>query len=283
MRKRLPVVPLQPGWVVVDGMPMYHSMALDAPAGAPTLVHVHGFGISGTYLERTAALLAPKYTTYVPDLPGMGRSMRPRPPLDLQGLAEALIHYLDAVGVEQATFVGNSLGCPIIIEVASSFPERIERAVLVSPAGGPNNQPMGRAIRQMMFDAPREPVGLLPIAVGDYLRFGFIQGWDLFKSMTAYPTLDRLRNLVVPTLVIAGVRDPLLKIERVHVFSGLPHVDAVSVTGAHALNFSHPETISGMIDAFMRGAPYVAPSGSTDSVVVLEIPEETPERDPTSD
>ena len=50
---------------------------------ADAIVHVHGFGISGTYLEPTAALLAPRHRTYVPDLPGMGRSMRPDRPLDL--------------------------------------------------------------------------------------------------------------------------------------------------------------------------------------------------------
>jgi pimeloyl-ACP methyl ester carboxylesterase len=252
---------------------MYHRVALDAPADAPTLVHVHGFGISGTYLERTAALLAPRYRTYVPDLPGMGRSTRPESPLDLPGLARALIEYCDAVGIERATFVGNSLGCPVIIEIESAFPDRIERAVLVSPAGGPNNQPMGRAIRQMVFDAPREPLGLLPIAVGDYLHFGLLQGWGLFKAMIAYPTLDRLRNLVVPTLVIAGLRDPLVNIDRVHVFSGLPQVDVVAVTGAHALNFSHPELIAGLIEQFMQGRPYAPPPGSEDSVVVLDIPD----------
>jgi pimeloyl-ACP methyl ester carboxylesterase len=272
MSKRRPVAPLSPGWVVVDGLPMFHRYALDAPADAPTLVHVHGFGISGTYLERTAALLAPRYRTYVPDLPGMGRSMRPESTHDLPGLARALIGYLDAVGVERATLVGNSLGCPIIVEVASSYPDRMERTVLVSPAGGPNNQPMGRAIGQMMRDAPREPIGLLPIAVGDYLRFGILQGWKLFKAMTAYPTLDNLRNVRVPTLVIAGLRDPLVKIERVHVFSDLPHVEALAVTGAHALNFSHPALIAGLIDAFVEGRPYAAPPGSTDSVVVLEVP-----------
>jgi pimeloyl-ACP methyl ester carboxylesterase len=278
--KRRPVEPLRPGWVIVGDLPMYHRYALDAPPDAPVVVHVHGFGISGTYLERAAALLAPRHRTYVPDLPGMGRSMRPESSPDLPGLARAVIEYCDAIGIERATFVGNSLGCPIIIEIASAYPDRIERAVLVSPAGGPNNQPMGRAIRQMMFDAPREPVGLLPIAVGDYLRFGLLQGWGLFKAMIAYPTLERLRNLVVPTLVIAGQRDPLVDLERVHVFSGLPHVDVVAVTGAHALNFSHPELIAGLIDAFMEGRPLVAPPGSTESVVVLEVPDAAPEPAP---
>jgi hypothetical protein len=30
--------------------------------------------------------------------------------------------------------------------------------------------------------------------------------------MTRYPTLERLPHLVVPTLVIAGLRDPLVRI-----------------------------------------------------------------------
>ena len=68
--------------------------------------------------------------------------------------------------------VGNSLGCPIIVEVATTFPDRIQRAVLVSPAGGPNNQPLGRAIGQMAMDGLREPLSMLPIATRDYLRFG---------------------------------------------------------------------------------------------------------------
>src|SRR5512133_2757801 len=114
---RKPVPPLNPGWVVVNGSPVFHRSCLDAGDEADAMVHVHGFGISGTYLEPAAALLAPRYRTFVPDLPGMGRSLRPGHGLDLQGLAKALMSYCDAVGVERPILVGYSLGCPIIIEV----------------------------------------------------------------------------------------------------------------------------------------------------------------------
>lgn len=268
---RRPRPPLQPGWVIVDGLPLFHRFNLDAGPDAGVLVHVHGFGISGTYLEPTAALLAARQRTFVPDLPGMGRSHRPDRAPDLTDLARALINYCDAVGIDRATFVGNSLGCPILIEVASTYPERIERVVLVSPAGGPNNQPLARAIRQMAFDAPREPIALLPIAVRDYLNFGLIRGWSLFKAMTRYPSLDRLSALTAPTLVIAGNRDPLVDIGRAHVFADLPHVEAVRVSGAHALNFSRPQLIAHLIQAHIDGAPLVAPPGSSDTVDPVEI------------
>jgi pimeloyl-ACP methyl ester carboxylesterase len=258
---RKPVHPLTAGWVIVDGLPVFHRFNVDAGSDADAMVHVHGFGISGTYLEPTAALLAPHYRTFLPDLPGMGRSIRPEGGLDLPGLAKALISYCDAVGVECPILVGNSLGCPIIIEVAASFPNRIQRAVMVSPAGGPNNQPLGRALGQMARDGLREPPSMLPIAARDYLRFGALRSLSLFKAMTRYPTLERLHQLVVPTLVIAGVRDPLVRIANAPRLAVVPHIDVVSVPGAHALNYSDPQLIAELIRAHIEGEPLTTPTG----------------------
>jgi len=271
-----PRAPLRQGWVIVDGLPLYHRYCVTAGVEAAAIVHVHGFGISGTYLEPTAALLAQRYRCYVPDLPGMGRSLRPRRPLDLPGLARALIHYCDAVGVERATFVGNSLGCPLICEVAASFPDRISGAALVSPAGGPSNLPAPRAVLQMVLDGPREPLGLIPVAARDYLRFGPWRSLQLFRAMMAFPTLERVRHLRVPTLVVAGSRDPLVRVERAHVFAGLPHVQAVRVPGAHALNFSHPTMIAALVEAHLDGEPLQASGGRYGPIELIEIPDHPP-------
>jgi pimeloyl-ACP methyl ester carboxylesterase len=268
---RKPVPPLKPGWVIVDGLPMFHRSCHDAGADADAMVHVHGFGISGTYLEPTAALLAPHYRTFVPDLPGMGRSIRPEPGLDLRGLAKALMAYCDAVGVEHPLLVANSLGCPIAVEVATTFPGRIKRAVLVSPAGGPNNQPLGRAIGQMAMDGLREPPSMLPIATRDYLRFGALRSLSLFRAMTRYPTLERLPHLVAPTLIIAGLRDPLVRIANAPRLAALPHVDAVSVPGAHALNYSDPELIAELIEAYIAGEPLATRTGRRSVVGHINI------------
>jgi pimeloyl-ACP methyl ester carboxylesterase len=245
------MAPLRPEWLIVDGLPMFHRRADAIGATGGDIVHVHGFGISGTYLEPTAVRLVSRFRNFIPDLPGAGRSMRREHALDIPGLATALIHYCDVVGIERATFVGNSLGCPVICEVAAQFPDRIERAVLVSPAGGPNNQPLPRALRQMLTDGPREPIQMLPIAVRDYLHFGVLQSLRLFGAMTRFPTVERVQALSVPTLVVVGERDPLVDLGRVGVLSPLPHVDAVVVPGAHALNFSQPQYIAELVEAFI--------------------------------
>lgn len=249
---------------------MFHRTGRPADP-VSVMVHVHGFGISGTYLEPTAALLARRHDTFVPDLPGMGRSIKPDAPLDLPGLAEALVSYCDVVGIERATFVGNSLGCPIIVALASAHPDRIDRAVLVSPAGGPNNQPLTRAVRQMAADGLREPPAMTAIATRDYLRFGLHRSISLFQAMKRYSTLEQLSDLTVPTLVVVGSRDPLVRVDRAHRLDVLPHVDAVKVPGAHALNFTKPLLIAELIEAHRNGEPLTSPNGARRDVETITI------------
>ena len=90
--------------------------------------------------------------------------------------------------------------------------------------------------------------------------------------MTRYPTLERLHHLTMPTLVIAGERDPLVRIDRYASSPMLPHVHAIKVPGAHALNFSAPEMIAALIDAHITDAPLTAPSGPLSEVEVLDAP-----------
>lgn len=266
------IPPLETGWLVVDGLPMHHRQCVAAGDDALAIVHVHGFGISGTYMQPTAALLAPRFRTYVPDLPGHGRSMRLEGRIDLPRLAASLAAYLDAVGVDGATFVGNSLGCPVICAFAHDYPDRIERAVLVSPAGGPNNQPLGKALWQMSKDGGREPRSMVPIAARDYLRFGVVTSLHLFGAMTRFPTVERAREMTCPVLMIAGERDPLVNVERVGQFHGMPHLQAVVVPGAHALNYSHPELIASLIEAAIDGQPLRTDTGPRSVVTELVVP-----------
>ena len=84
--------------------------------------------------------------------------------------------------------MGNSLGCPISLEVAHAAPERVDRIVLVSPAGGVHNQGLGRAVRQLAIDSARENRRMARVAVPDYLRFGPVNTFHLFSEMTRFPS-----------------------------------------------------------------------------------------------
>lgn len=257
---RRPASALAERWTSVDGCDVFYRESPE-PVDAATMVHLHGFGLSGRYLLPTAERLRDDFHTLVPDLPGFGRSGRPSKPLDVPEMAHAAARFLDDRGVERATLVGNSMGCPVIWELAHRHPERVERAVLVSPAGGVHNQPLRRAIQQLARDGTREPRSMMQVAAPDYLRFGIPSTLRLFQALTQYPTLERMLELRIPTLVVLGSRDPLMPgPARVRELSRRTenHVLLVVIEGAaHAINFSHPGELSNVIRLFMANRPIV--------------------------
>jgi len=264
-------------WTTVDGLDVFYRESPTPPPGAPVVMHVHGFGLSGHYLLPTAELLADDFHTLVPDLPGFGRSARRTRAegLTLNSLAEAAVRFLDDRGIEKATLVGNSMGCPVICEFGNTYPDRLERAVLVSPAGGYHNQPLARAMVQLARDGGREPKRMMRVAAPDYLKFGVASTVKMFGALTRYPTLERLLSLPVPILAVIGDRDPLIPAPtRVH--EVVSHVDTdvtvVVIEGAaHAINFSHPGELSHIIRQFMADEPITDDPDSPGETKVIEI------------
>jgi pimeloyl-ACP methyl ester carboxylesterase len=245
------------GWVdeqlQVGGTSVHYRRSTEE--GGVPLVHLHGFAISGTYLMPTARALAARGVNVVPDLPGYGRSERRDRVLAIPELAETTIALLDGLGIDRAVLVGNSMGCAIGLEVAHRAPERVDRLVLVSPAGGEHNQPLGRAVGQLARDVFRESTRMFPVALPDYVRFGPLNGLRLFAELTRFPSLERLLHTPVPTLAVLGTRDPLLPSpHRIREVARLApdHLTVAVVDGAaHAVNFSHPVELAGVVGAWL--------------------------------
>lgn len=255
-----PASALAERWTRIDGVDVFYRESPDPP-DAPVMMHLHGFGLSGRYLLPTAERLSSEFHTFVPDLPGFGRSGRPRRSLDVPGLARAAVRFLDDRQVDKATLVGNSMGCPVILEFAHRFPERVDRAVLVSPAGGVHNQPLRRAVGQLARDGRREPPRMVSVAAPDYLRFGVPSTFKMFHALTQYPSLNRLLELDIPTLVVLGDRDPLMPgPDRVREIASQTESQVLLVViegAAHAINFSHPGELAHIIRLFMADRPIV--------------------------
>lgn len=259
--------------VLVDGNWIHYRVG--GPEDGPPMVHQHGFAISGTYLLPTAELLADSYRIYIPDLPGFGRSPRPAREMGIEDLGRTLSHFMDAVGVQQAVLVGNSLGCAIIAELVAKSPEKVSRAVLVSLAGGPHNRPLVKAVGQMARDGLVEPPRMMTVAAPDYLRFGVIRALNLFRLMTQFPAFERFMSMPVPVMAVIGSEDPLRppwsRITAV-LTQIPPEISLVLFQGAaHAINFTHPRELAHAIRQYVTGQPIRMDATNPDGVPVLQL------------
>jgi pimeloyl-ACP methyl ester carboxylesterase len=106
------------------------------PKDAPSVVMLHGFGSSLHTWESWAVALQSEYRVIRLDLPGSGLS-EPDSTGDYSdvrsvSLLEAL---MDRLGLDCASFIGNSIGGRIAWRFAARKPQRVQKLVLISPDG----------------------------------------------------------------------------------------------------------------------------------------------------
>ena len=81
----------------------------------PLLVLVHGYGVSSLYFVRALRALSADFACRAPDLPGYGRSVKPRNALSVVELA-------DVVGEEQQAHPLSELNRPLQVRAPDVAP-----------------------------------------------------------------------------------------------------------------------------------------------------------------
>jgi pimeloyl-ACP methyl ester carboxylesterase len=106
------------------------------PKDGPPLILLHGFGSSLHTWEPWARALSSEYRVILFDMPGTGLS-DPDPNGDYSDARsiQVLTALMDHLGTAKAALIGNSMGGKIAWKFAATFPDRINKLVLVSPDG----------------------------------------------------------------------------------------------------------------------------------------------------
>lgn len=114
--------------VLVDG----HRIAYLDEGHGPPVILVHGFGGSLWQWEYQQGPLSASHRVVTLDLLGSGFSDKPDIAYTPDQLVEFFTHFMDALHIPRASLVGNSMGAGLVIAMALTHPERVERLVLIT-------------------------------------------------------------------------------------------------------------------------------------------------------
>ena len=237
-------------WVEVLGRPVN---VIEIGEGPP-LVFIHGLaGSWQNWLEQLPGF-AQDHRVIAVDLPGFGASPMPRDEISISGYARILDGLCEALGIESAAWVGNSMGGFVSAELAISFPARVERLVLVSAAGiSSQNTREAKAIPAMrriefilaaytgwiaaksetvasrprlrqatLYAVAKHPTRLPAPLAAEQLKGSGKPGFlDAFAALSSYPIKDRLEKITCPTLIMWGDSDKLVPTRDAGVFAEL--------------------------------------------------------------
>ncbi len=115
-------------------MTNYH----EAGSGTPViLIHGSGPGVSAWSNWRLAIpSLAERLHVFAYDQIGFGYTELPdKHDYNLEHWTDHLLSFMQAVGVEQAHLIGNSMGAAVALAAAVTHPDRVNKLVLMGPMG----------------------------------------------------------------------------------------------------------------------------------------------------
>ena len=221
------------------------------------------------------------------DLPGFGASPLPSWPIEIPAYGRLLHDFCEKLGVDRATVVGNSMGGFVATEAVTATPGRFERLVLVSSAGilntwspeeratatawawkrfGPYYYGGARFIvsrpraRQLVFgpfvrypNRLRDDLLLEQILGGMQRADGFEQG---LRATLRHDIRDRLGDIDVPTLVLAGLSDRVIPVAAaVSYHRRIPRsrLEIFERTG-HLPQLERPARFNAVLDEFLAEA-----------------------------
>jgi 2-hydroxy-6-oxonona-2,4-dienedioate hydrolase len=247
---------LESKWTSVNGLSIYARVSVDpVPVEDSAIVMVHGLVVSSRYMVPTAIRLAPYYHVYAPDLPGFGKSDKPLHVLDITELSDVLADWMQAIGLKQATLLGNSMGCQVIANLALRHPERVSRVILMGPTMDPRARKAYQVIIRWLLNAPREPFSLFPIVARDYLAAGLRRFVLTFRDALQDRIEKHLPHVRVPGLVVRGEYDTIVPERWAEEAARLlPQGQLVVIArAAHDVNYDSPVELTRVVRAFMGG------------------------------
>jgi len=255
----------------------------------PPIVLIHGMLNSSSHWRAVALDLASEYTVIAPDLIGHGDSAAPRGDYSLGAHAASIRDLLAAIGIDQATIVGHSLGGGVAMQFFYQFPQRVERLVLISSGG------LGREVKPALRSAALPGVSaLLSLTIRPRLLGALAQGGARLRErgvrsgvylQAAARALGPLQNAgarqaflhtlravidvhgqrvsatdrlylleSLPTMIVWGERDntiPLAHGRNAH--EAIPHSRFRTLAGAaHFPHLDDPEGLSQLLREFMQ-------------------------------
>ena len=220
----------------------------------PTVVLVHGLVISSAYMRPTAEYLVPLCQVYAVDLPGYGKSYKPRNVLSLPELADALADWMDALKIPKAHLIANSFGCQILAEFAIRYPQRVNRLVLQGPTIDSEARTFWQQFIRSLLNSRNEPSSLTWITIKDYKSAGLRRAWATVKLAMEDRVEEKLPKIHVPTLVVRGGKDPIVPqrwAEEVTRLLPQGELRVIPDVG-HTINYSAPLEFVSVIKPFLQ-------------------------------
>lgn len=251
----------------------------DRGEGFP-IIGLHAITHGSRDFEHVAGALASRWRLITLDWPGQGRSGVDTHPAQLARYTELLAGFMDALEIDRAVLIGNSIGGSAAMAYAAQFPNRVAALVLADPGGlipmnalgyricglmaalgraGQRNAFYFKPVFSMLYrqflrtPAARQQRDRIVDASGDCAAI-WEQAWLGFRMPGADQT-GAGAQITCPVLFTWASRDPIVSFARSKDAIGrFPNHSVALFDGGHCPFLEEPEKFLAAVEPFIEKA-----------------------------
>jgi 3-oxoadipate enol-lactonase len=244
---------------------------LPGPPGAPTVVLLHGLGVTtDVNFYRCYPLLGERFRVLAIDHRGHGDGIRTRRPFRLVDCADDVVAMADTVGLESFVAVGYSMGGAVAQHLGRRHPDRLAGIVLCATASRFSGTPLQRLSfigLDGLAAAARVTPAVVRRTIADRYRRNRHADWapwaldqtartDWRAVLEAGGALGRFRSdgwvgsLETPVAVVLTLSDAMVPLARQRRLAELiPAADVFPVDGGHDAVVMVPRFAATLVEA----------------------------------
>ena len=232
-------------------------------ASQPAIIFSNSLGTQFNMWQPQISFFEKKFYVICYDTRGHGASSAPQGPYSIEQLGTDVVHLLDHLNIEKASFCGISMGGLTGQWLAIHHPERFNHVIVCNTAAKIGQEQAWNDRAQLVREQGLKPIAetaasrwftepfirsntAIVESLSNDLGAGSPEGYASCCEALAKADLRAdLKTITVPVLIIAGQQDPVTTVaDAQYLVNQMPNSQLIEINASHISNIECPENFS---------------------------------------
>ena len=240
-------------------------------ASQPAIIFSNSLGTQFNMWQPQIRFFEKKFYVICYDTRGHGASSAPQGPYSIEQLGTDVVHLLDHLNIEKASFCGISMGGLTGQWLAIHHPERFNHVIVCNTAAKIGQEQAWNDRAQLVREQGLKPIAetaasrwftepfirsntAIVESLSNDLGAGSPEGYaSCCEALAKADVREQLKNITVPTLVVAGQKDPVTTVaDAQYIINNVRSSSLFEINASHISNIEQPKAFNQAVQSFLQ-------------------------------
>jgi 3-oxoadipate enol-lactonase len=240
-------------------------------ASKPAIIFSNSLGTNYQIWQPQINFFKKNYFIVCYDTRGHGASTAPQGPYSIEQLGTDVVNLLDHLNIQKANFCGISMGGLTGQWLAIHHPERFNHVIVCNTAAKIGQEQAWNDRAQLVREQGLKPIAetaasrwftepfirsntAIVESLSDDLGAGSPEGYaSCCEALAKADVREQLKNIKVPTLVVAGQKDPVTTVaDAQYIINNVRSSSLFEINASHISNIEQPRAFNQAMQSFLQ-------------------------------